>query len=135
MGSKISVSVILLILVLSGVSFYLASAPNGISDSEASASSSGASSEDSVSSLPVSDKIVIQMFAYAPQTVMLPVGSTVTWTNEDVAPHTITSDSGTELNSPQLSQRQTYEHTFSLPGTYTYHCVLHPTMRATIIIQ
>ena len=62
-------------------------------------------------------------------------GETVVWINRDSAPHTVTSDSGNEINSPQLSNEQVYSHLFSNTGTFNYYCSVHPSMKATIIVE
>ncbi|MEK6917789.1 MAG: plastocyanin/azurin family copper-binding protein [Nanoarchaeota archaeon] len=53
----------------------------------------------------------------------------------DSAPHTVTSDSGSELNSGTISNGGVYSHTFNTAGTYKYHCAFHTSMKATVIVQ
>lgn len=79
--------------------------------------------------------VTISNFAYSPATITVAPGDTVTWRNNDSAPHTVTSNSGSELNSPQLSQGQTYEHVFSAAGSFAYHCTIHPSMQGTVAVQ
>jgi amicyanin len=79
--------------------------------------------------------VTIKNFAYSPANLTVSVGTVVTWTNEDVAPHTVTSDTGSELNSTNLAQGQTYSHTFSTAGTFPYHCTIHPNMKAQIVVE
>ena len=79
--------------------------------------------------------IEINNFAYSPSSINIKTGDSVMWTNNDQAAHTITSDSGTELNSQTLSTSQTYSNTFTETGTYNYHCSLHPGMKAKIIVS
>ncbi len=79
-------------------------------------------------------QVVIQGFAFSPQTITIAPGTTVTWTQKDSAPHTVTSDNGSFTASSELSPGQTYSLTFSKPGTYTYHCAVHPNMTATVIV-
>src|SRR5207253_313130 len=57
-------------------------------------------------------------------------------TNQDTAPHTVTTTSGPQsLNSPYLSKGQSWSYTFSVPGTYQYYCTVHPEMRARVIVR
>jgi plastocyanin len=79
--------------------------------------------------------VSISNFAFNPSTLTVKAGETVTWTNQDSATHTILSDSGNEISSSSLGQGQTYSHTFNQSGTYSYHCSIHPSMKATIIVQ
>lgn len=81
------------------------------------------------------NSVFISGFAFNPDSRTVPVGTTITWRNDDSAPHTVTSDSGNELASPTLNRGQTYTHTFNSAGVYSYHCTLHPTMRGTITVQ
>jgi plastocyanin len=64
-------------------------------------------------------------------------GTVVTWVNQDGVSHTITSDTGSPVafSSDSLSNGASYTFTFTLPGTYTYHCSIHPSMKGTIIVQ
>jgi len=71
-------------------------------------------------------------FKFLPDKVTVRQGTAVTWTNQDAMPHTVTSDTGLELNSATLQQGQSYTHTFGATGFYSYHCSVHPTMRATV---
>lgn len=84
---------------------------------------------------PQTAAIKIKSFSFNPSTLTVKIGTTVTWTNEDSTKHTVTSDSGNELNSPQLSQGQTYSHTFNQAGTYNYHCSIHYSMSGKVIVE
>lgn len=79
--------------------------------------------------------VEIKNFAFNPSTTNIKVGDSVTWTNNDGATHTITSDSGTELASSGISSGSTYSHTFSTAGTYNYHCSIHTSMKGTIVVS
>lgn len=65
---------------------------------------------------------------------MVPVGTTVTWRNDDTVPHTVTSDAGL-FDSGNLDPGQTFTHTFELTGNFPYHCEIHPTMRGRVLVQ
>jgi plastocyanin len=73
---------------------------------------------------------------YSPSTVTITAGTTVRWTNTDSAPHTVTSVSGGELGSTSLSNGGVYDHTFSTPGTFEYHCTIHSSMpHGMVVVQ
>ena len=76
--------------------------------------------------------VTIQNYAYDPPTLQVQAGTTVTWINQDAAPHTVTSLSGSELASDTLNKGGTYSHTFTTPGTYDYYCTIHPYMKASV---
>jgi amicyanin len=82
-----------------------------------------------------SNAVSIKDFAFAPGATTVKVGTTVTWTNQDQDPHTVTSaGSGGPLRSPTLQQGQSYRYTFSTPGRYDYLCTIHPFMTATVTV-
>lgn len=78
--------------------------------------------------------IDITNFAFVSDAVTVKAGTTVVWTNSDQVAHTITSDTGTTLSSGNLSTGQTYSMTFTTPGTYSYHCTVHPSMKGTVTV-
>lgn len=80
------------------------------------------------------NSITIAGFAFNPQSMTVKVGTKVTWTNNDSATHTVTADKGA-FNSGPLSSGQSFSFTFTKAGSYTYHCAIHRTMMATIIVQ
>lgn len=77
----------------------------------------------------------INNFSFNPPELKIKKGDTVIWTNSDSAPHTITSDAGNELGSSTLSSGQTYKHTFNTAGTFNYHCSIHPSMKANVVVK
>ena len=79
--------------------------------------------------------VVIQNYAFAPATLTIAAGTTVTWTNMDTAPHTVTVSSGPVLfSSPTLQKGYSYTYTFTTPGTYSYYCAVHPQMTAKVVV-
>jgi len=80
--------------------------------------------------------VVIKNFAFDPSTLTVKNGAVVKWTNQDGAPHTIVSDTGSPVafSSDSLATGATYSFTFTQPGTYMYHCSIHPSMKGTIIV-
>jgi len=78
--------------------------------------------------------IAIQDFKFTPSTVTVPVGTTVTWSNHDDQIHTVTTDDG-RLRSAALSHDEQFSYAFTVPGTYAYHCALHPHMTARTIVK
>ena len=72
-------------------------------------------------------------FDFSPGSLEVAAGTTVTWTNDGDAPHTVTADRG-EFDSGELASGDTYSFTFDTPGTYAYHCEIHPNMTATIVV-
>ena len=79
--------------------------------------------------------ISIQGMAFQPAKITVKAGSTVTWVNNDSAPHTVTSTDGGPLASGTLNRGYSYSVTLDKPGSYSYYCKIHPRMRATIIVE
>src|SRR5262249_3362375 len=74
---------------------------------------------------PAGVSVDIQNFPFGPAELDIKAGTTVTWTNQDAAAHTVTADDGS-FDSGQLSTGQTFQQEFDTPGTFTYHCSNHP---------
>ncbi|MGI9567638.1 MAG: plastocyanin/azurin family copper-binding protein, partial [Nitrosopumilus sp.] len=77
---------------------------------------------------------------YLPYETTVPVGTTITWSNDDTAAHTVTSgtveagltgifDSGLFMSS------STFEFTFDDAGTYDYFCMVHPWMTGIVNVN
>ena len=78
--------------------------------------------------------VSIKGFAFNPPNATLAPGTTVTWVNDDQAPHTTTANDGA-FDSGTLQPGQSYSFTFDKPGTYAYHCNIHPYMTGTITVS
>jgi plastocyanin len=77
--------------------------------------------------------VTIAGFAFSPDALTVKVGTTVKWTNQDAAGHTVTADDNS-WGSGNLEQGASFSFTFSQAGTFTYHCSVHPSMKATITV-
>src|SRR6266545_5698137 len=64
-------------------------------------------------------------FIFNPKEVVIPVGATVLWVNQDGAPHTATADDGKLFKSDLLSNGQSFKHSFDQVGEFAYYCELH----------
>lgn len=74
--------------------------------------------------------VTIKDFAFSPAALEIAVGDSVTWTNEDSAPHTVTGDGG--IDSGNLAQGKSFTHTFESAGAFAYRCSIHPNMTGTV---
>lgn len=85
----------------------------------------------------VPNVITVKNFAFSPDTLTVRTGTTVTWVNQDEAVHQIDTDGGVPVTftSPSLDKGASYEFTFTQPGTYAYHCTIHPAMKGTVIVE
>ncbi|MGH2542617.1 MAG: cytochrome P460 family protein [Ardenticatenaceae bacterium] len=84
------------------------------------------------SPFPAPNEVLIDSMSFSPRTLTVKVGTTVTWTNHDVVPHTTTSNDGV-WDSGALQPGDEFSFTFNEPGTFNYFCSMHPAqMRAAI---
>ncbi len=79
-------------------------------------------------------EIRVDNFTFAPDTLTVPVNSTVTWVNKDDIPHVIASNDGV-FKSKALDTDQKYSYTFTKAGTYAYFCSIHPKMVGKVVVQ
>ena len=81
-------------------------------------------------------QISIDNFRFVPDTLTVPAGTKVTWTNHDDMPHTVTSTSKPKtLDSDALDTDDQFSHVFAEPGTYDYLCTVHPKMAGQVIVE
>ena len=81
--------------------------------------------------------VPVRGFDFLIDTLRVAQGTRVTWINCEQPPgegHTVTSDTGV-FDSPLFGEGQTYSRVFDTRGTFPYHCVPHPSMRAVVIVQ
>jgi plastocyanin len=78
-----------------------------------------------------SAKVEIVDFEYAPNSVTVQAGGKVIWQNKDSEEHTATLDDGS-FDSGALAENKLKSQSFKQPGTYPYHCELHPEMTGTV---
>jgi plastocyanin len=78
--------------------------------------------------------VKIDNFVFGPQTLTVPVGTTVTWTNSDDIPHTSVSTEGV-FKSKVLDTDENFSYTFTKAGTYPYYCTIHPKMTGKVVVQ
>lgn len=76
--------------------------------------------------------VVMARIAYNPTTLTVSSGTKVVFDNQDVAPHTVTADSG-PIDSGLLDPGKAFEVVVDEP--FTYHCEVHPSMRAEILLE
>ena len=72
-------------------------------------------------------------YTFVPGTITVPVGTRITWRNDDVVKHTVTADD--DSFSAPLPQNATFSLTFAAAGTFDYACDIHPAMKGTVVVQ
>jgi plastocyanin len=76
----------------------------------------------------------IDNFSFAPGTVTVAVGTTVTWTNRDDIPHTVVNTDGM-FKSKVMDSGEKFAYQFTKPGTFPYFCSVHPKMTGKVVVQ
>ena len=73
---------------------------------------------------------------FVPRAVDVMAGGIVSWTNEDSIPHTVTADGTGEplFASGPISPGLTWDNLFESPGTFGYHCSIHPWMTGRVMV-
>ena len=105
-----SMQVLLLVAMAAVVSYAAAAAPEG------------------------SNVVMAKDFMFAPTSLTVAAGSTVTWTNRDDEPHTVVSEGGL-FRSAALDTNESFSFRFDKPGTYRYTCSIHPRMTGTVVVR
>jgi hypothetical protein len=75
----------------------------------------------------------VAQYLFLPSTVTVKNGTTLTWSNEDEAVHTIVADDDS-FSSGRLGLGATFSHTFDAVGTVNYTCTIHPSMKAQVVV-
>lgn len=77
--------------------------------------------------------VKIDNFTFAPATLTVRPGTTVTWVNDDDIPHAVAADDHA-FKSKVLDTQDRFSTTFAKPGTYGYFCSLHPHMTGKVVV-
>ncbi len=78
--------------------------------------------------------IEISNFSFAPAVLTVPVGTTVTWVNDDDEPHTVV-ESDTLFKSHALDTGDKFSFTFTTAGKFQYFCTIHAHMVGTVVVE
>ena len=70
---------------------------------------------------------------FVPRAINVMPGSIVSWTNEDMTPHTVTADNNL-FDAGPISPGDTFENVFDTPGELGYHCSIHPWMTGRVMV-
>lgn len=97
-------------------------------------SSTPAPAQPSPSPGGIQNAVSISNLAFSPALITIPVGTKVTWTNNDPTTHTVTADDGKSFNSGDIAAGATYAFTFMTVGTFPYHCTIHGMKGKVVVI-
>ena len=103
---------------------------------EEEAEQSAPTEEPSGSAGASGDAVAIEDFEFGPEELTVEAGTTVRWTNEDDAAHSVQGEEGgEEFESDDLAQGDTFEHQYAEAGDYPYDCGIHSYMKGTVVVE
>jgi plastocyanin len=76
-----------------------------------------------------------EQLVFSPATLNAHVGDVIQWTATGTMMHTVTFDGFDSLSDVALNSGGIWEVKFTTPGTYNYHCTLHPGMNGTVVVS
>jgi plastocyanin len=122
---KIKIFTIAVSLIAVSFLFYSCSKSNSdlIDDNDYSVHSTQAS---------IDHRVYMKNSTFSPALMTLTAGKPVAWINDDSLVHRVTADDGS-FDSGDMQPGATFSRTFSMPGTFPYHCKYHKGMTGTVI--
>jgi plastocyanin len=137
MNTKIIGGVVIVVVIVAGVAFVMNknnSASTNMPMPTAMQNSKSQANPTNEQTPAGKNAVTIQNFAFSPATITVKAGDAITWTNQDSVGHSATADDNS-FDTGVLSQGQSKAITFSKPGTYSYHCSVHPNMKGTVVVK
>jgi len=77
-------------------------------------------------------KVSMRNMRFSSGTLKIKKGTVVEWQNDDLVPHTVTSDS---FDSGSLGPGKSWRHTFTKEGQFPYACTFHPAMTGVVVVK
>jgi plastocyanin len=83
---------------------------------------------------PATHTVTIEGMKFVPETLTVKRGDTVVWVNNDLVPHTATSEK-TAFDSKMIAAGDSWTFVASKAGEFPYSCTFHPTMKGTLAVE
>ena len=136
----------LLVLLIAGLALTLTFAACGDDDDDDGGGSSAGTTTTEQTDTGAAQKpsggggtasVDMKDIQFVPKDVTVDAGTTITWTNSDSVPHTVTKDGGpgTDFDSGNVEPGDTFEQTFDAPGKVDYVCTIHPGQSGTVTVK
>lgn len=130
--------IVVIVLIVLGAGAYLLTKNGKNDDMTPSANTTDTSQTPTTNSITqpaTANAITIANMSFSPNTISVKKGTTVTWTNQDSANHTVTETDGKDgPMSQNLAKGETYSFTFTTVGTFAYACSIHPSMMGSVTV-
>ena len=91
-----------------------------------------------------SASVTVADYSFGPSALTVKAGTTVTWTNDGTASHTVSADDGSWGGGPLDGTGGgiyggggvggSYARNFATAGVFPYHCAIHPSMTGTVTV-
>lgn len=81
------------------------------------------------------ETVKIADYEYAPADLTVPAGTTVTFANQDSAPHTATSKQSGAFDSGTIDGGKSGQITLEDAGSFAYFCAFHPFMKGKVTVE
>jgi plastocyanin len=78
--------------------------------------------------------VTIEGMRFQPERLTVARGDTIVWVNNDLVPHTATSEAGS-FDSQIIQPEKSWRLTATKEGEFAYICTFHPTMKAMLHVQ
>lgn len=132
---KILIAVVVAVVIIGGGYYYMSAPASKETKQEPVVENRAPTQKEKIlNEVVVEPKVTLKNFAFSPNVLRVKAGTKVVWTNEDIAGHTVTGDTGV-FGSKILGQGKSFERVFSEKGSFSYHCEPHPSMTGTIIVE
>lgn len=77
--------------------------------------------------------VTIEAMQFSPASVTAEPGDEIVWVNKDLVAHTATAAG--RFDSRTIEPGRSWRYVVRTPGSYAYQCTLHPTMKATLVVE
>lgn len=115
-----------------GVAAAVAACGGGSSSSSSSATTT--TTGGTAGTRATASSINIENFAYQPRSITVKAGASITVKNADSATHTVTADNNA-FDTGNINGSGTKTFTApTTPGSFPYHCTIHPFMHGTLTV-
>lgn len=78
--------------------------------------------------------VTIESMVFSPNDFKIKLGETIEWTNQDLVPHTVTSETGA-FDSQTIAPGAKWTYKPLKAGVFKYKCSFHPTMSARFTVE
>ena len=93
----------------------------------------GVAGSGAAAAAPQAHTVTIENMRFTPQTLTVRRGDRVVWINKDLFSHTATAPR--VFDSKSIAPDASWTHVAGRAGRYDYLCILHPTMKATLVVE